>query len=131
GSILRLPDIDYEKYIERIESIDLNNNQLSLTDYKSFEQSKDCICILKQAKVLSTKFDAVITNPTYMGSRGMNSSLKKYLQKNYNDSKSDLFAVFMERIPESVKENGFIAMITMESWMFLTKYEKLRNKVLS
>lgn len=131
GSILRLPDINYEKYIERIESIDLNNNQLSLTDYKIFEQSKDFICILKQAKVLSTKFDAVITNPPYMGSRGMNSSLKKYLQKNYNDSKSDLFAVFMERIPESVKENGFIAMITMESWMFLTKYEKLRNKVLS
>jgi|SRR5690625_2193047 len=104
-----------------------NEKQLSIEDYKIYEQREYFVHILKQAKILSTTFDVVITNPPYMGSRGMNSSLKKYLEKNFKDSKSDMFAVFMERISSLIKNNGIVAMITMESWMFLTKYERLRK----
>lgn len=130
GSILSVPDIDFNKYIDRFQRMESNEKQLSIEDYETYEQKEYFIHILKQAKILSTTFDIVITNPPYMGSRGMNPSLKKYLEKNFKDSKSDMFAVFMERISSLIKDNGFAAMITMESWMFLTKYEKLRKKVL-
>jgi SAM-dependent methyltransferase len=83
-----------------------------------------------QKQILSSEFACVVTNPPYMGSKGMNKELGDFVKKRYPDSKSDLFAVFMERGFEMVKENGYMAMITMQSWMFLSSYEKLRVKLL-
>ena len=83
-----------------------------------------------QKNILSNKFDCVVTNPPYMGSKGMNKELSDFVKKRYPDSKSDLFAVFMERSLEMTKEHGFMAMITMQSWMFLSSYEKLRKKII-
>jgi len=65
-----------------------------------------------------------------MGSKGMNKELSDFVKKHYPYSKSDLFAVFMERGLEFTKEQGYMAMITMQSWMFLSSYEKLRIKLL-
>lgn len=87
--------------------------------------------LMEQARILVNKYDVVVTNPPYMGSSGMNDRLSKYVKDNYPDSKSDLFAVFMERGIEWVKQNGFTSMITMESWMFLSSFEKLRSKVIN
>ena len=87
--------------------------------------------LVEQAEVLSSKYDVVMTNPPYMGNRGMNSELSKYINENYKDSKSDLFAVFMELCNRMAKKNKFQAMITQHSWMFLSSYEKLREKILS
>ena len=83
-----------------------------------------------QKEILSSTYHCVITNPPYMGNKKMPDNLKKYLQKHYPDSKSDLFAVFIERGLEFTKEKGFLAMITMQSWMFLSSFEKLRIKLL-
>jgi len=83
-----------------------------------------------QKEILTGTYHCVITNPPYMGSKKMPEILKKYLQKHYPDSKSDLFAVFIERGLEFTKEKGFLAMITMQSWMFLSSFEKLRVKIL-
>ncbi len=80
-------------------------------------------------KILGQKYDVVVTNPPYMGSSGMNTVLSDFVKKNYPDSKSDLFAVFIERCAELAKENGYYAMITQHAWMFLSSYEKLRQKV--
>ena len=80
-------------------------------------------------EALGQKYDVVVTNPPYMGSSGMNARLSAYVKKNYPDSKSDLFACFMERADAFVKENRFTSLITMESWMFLSSFEKLRDKV--
>lgn len=66
-----------------------------------------------------------------MGSKGMNGRLGKWVKDNYPDSKSDLFAVFIERNLELAKKQGSVAMITMQSWMFLSSYEKLRLKILN
>ena len=83
--------------------------------------------LIKQAKLLVQKYDVVITNPPYMLP---SSRQKSYVQKNYPDSKSDLFAVFIEKCRDMTKANAYQAMITMHSWMFLSSFEKLRNKLL-
>ncbi|SHJ69109.1 Type II restriction/modification system, DNA methylase subunit YeeA [Dethiosulfatibacter aminovorans DSM 17477] len=81
-------------------------------------------------RLLSQKYDVVITNPPYMGGRGMNAKLSDCVKKNYNDSKSDLFAVFIEKCLQMAKENAYTAMITQHAFMFLSSYEKLRGKLL-
>ncbi len=86
--------------------------------------------IVKKAIVLSQKYDVVITNPPYMGGSGMGAKLSEYVKKNYPDSKSDLFAVFIEKCGEMLKPNGYQAMITQHAWMFLSSYVKLRTKLL-
>lgn len=84
-----------------------------------------------QAKIMARKYDVVVTNPPYMGSSGMGARLAEFVKKQYPDSKSDLFAVFMERGLDWVKKSGYTSMITMESWMFLSSFENLRKKVLN
>ncbi len=83
-----------------------------------------------QKKILTSEFHCVVTNPPYMGSKGMNKELSDFVKKRYPDSKSDLFAVFMERTLELTKEHGFMSMINQHSWMFLSSYEKLRVKII-
>jgi len=86
--------------------------------------------IVLQARVLGSKYDVVCTNPPYMGSSGMGTRLSDYIKAMYPDSKSDLFAVFIEKCGELTKNNGFQAMITQQSFMFLSSYEKLREKLM-
>ena len=83
-----------------------------------------------QAKIMARKYDVVVTNPPYMGSSGMGTRLAEFVKKQYPDSKSDLFAVFMERGREYAKANGYLAMITQHAWMFLSSFEKLRAKLM-
>ena len=86
--------------------------------------------VLKQADYLSPKYQVVIANPPYMGGKGMNGRMGAWVKDNYPDSKSDLFAMFIERNLELAVKQGAVAMITMQSWMFLSSYEKLRNHIL-
>jgi hypothetical protein len=82
-------------------------------------------------RLLAQKYDVVVTNPPYMGSKGMTTKMSEYVQNNFPDSKSDLFAVFIERCGQLLKSSGYQAMITQHAWMFLSSYEKLRGKLLS
>ncbi|UBB90909.1 BREX-1 system adenine-specific DNA-methyltransferase PglX [Candidatus Kaistella beijingensis] len=82
------------------------------------------------ALVLTKKYAAVVANPPYMGRKSMNGELAGYLDKNYPNSKSDLFAVFIEKMMELVKDDARMGCITMESWMFLSSYEKLRKSLI-
>jgi len=86
--------------------------------------------IVQQAWVLAQRYDAVIANPPYMGSKGMNAALKNYAKKAYPNSKSDLFAIFMEHAFSLLAPLGYNAQINMQSWMFLSSYEKLRGWLL-
>ena len=81
-------------------------------------------------RLLAQKYDVVVTNPPYMGSKGMSAKMSDYVNRNYPDSKSDLFAVFIEKCGELLKLTGYQAMITQHAWMFLSSYEKLRGKLL-
>ena len=94
------------------------------------EEREDLLQALKQVEILQPRYHCVITNPPYMGSKGMNEQLKNFVNKTYEDSKSDLFAVFMERGLELLRRKGYLSMINQQSWMFLSSYEKLRLKII-
>lgn len=87
--------------------------------------------VINQADYLSQKYHIVVANPPYMGSNGMNGRLSSYAKENYPDSKSDLFAMFMERALLLSIKTGMMAMINMQSWMFSSSFEKLRSKLLA
>ena len=91
---------------------------------------KKLLPLLTQAMFLAKQYDAVIANPPYMGSKGMNTVLKEFAKDHFPDSKSDLFAMFIERGFEWCKASGFNSMVTMQSWMFLSSFEAMREKLL-
>lgn len=114
-----------EGYLNSLKSSSMNQDMISDTE---IDEIKELLSpSVRQAKLLVQKYDVVITNPPYMTPFLIQ---KKYVQKNYPDSKSDLFAVFIEKCHELTKKNAYQAMITMHSWMFLSSFEKLRKKLL-
>lgn len=127
GSIVIVNPVNFEVIYNRFDKI-RKELTMNLDSMLALEQ---LLPLVEQAEVLANNYDVVITNPPYMGNRGMNSELSKYVNENYKDSKSDLFAVFMESCNRMTKNNKFQAMITQHSWMFLSSYEKLREKIQS
>ncbi len=94
------------------------------------ETHKKVLAALKFIQYLQREYHCVITNPPYMGSKGMNPELSNFVKKNYPDSKADLFSCFIERCLDATCKNGYTAMITQHSWMFLSSFEKLRQRIL-
>ena len=125
GSLIRPAAKDVSGLLSLLESKNLSGN-LSL-----FSTHQNVLQALKQADYLSPKHHVVITNPPYMGNKGMNSKLRTFAQDNYPDSKSDLFSMFIERLMGIVSKGGFIGLMTPFTWMFLSSYEKLRSQILS
>lgn len=131
GSLAKVRTIDFERLYNRIREIkdtfydnifEINYQKTVVTNF---------VKIVKQAEVMSQKYDVVITNPPYMGCRNMNGKLVNYIEKNYPNSKTDMFSCFIERGFSFVKENGFNCMVTMQSWMFLTGFNKFRKEIFS
>ncbi len=102
------------------------NNDLLLKEIQARVTS-----LLLMAETLSPKYHVVVANPPYMGGGGMNERLSSFAKENFYDSRSDLFAMFMERSLKLCRVSGIISMINMQSWMFLSSFEKLRAKLLS
>jgi type II restriction/modification system DNA methylase subunit YeeA len=125
GSIIDVKPVDFEVIYNRFESIK-KEFAMNLDGLLTLEQ---LLPLVEQAKILSGKYDVVVTNPPYMGSSRMNPKLSKYVKTSYKDSKSDLFAVFIEKWCSMLKPYGFNSMVTMQSWMFLSSYEKMRQKI--
>ncbi|WP_340266608.1 BREX-1 system adenine-specific DNA-methyltransferase PglX [Sphingobium mellinum] len=88
------------------------------------------VAVLRMAEALSPKYHVVVANPPYAGSKGLNPELQDLLKGKYADCKADLFAAFIQRGLSLVSPRAFSAMVTMESWMFLSSYEKLRLSIL-
>lgn len=130
GSILEVNEVDFEKIENRLKEIE--ENTYTLLNIESRERVLDAVYdIAKQCKIMSKKYDVCITNPPYMGQKGIDVKLKKYLEENYKDSKTDLFAIFMEVCENLSKHYGFYSMINQHSWMFLSSFENLRTKVIN
>ena len=138
GSILKLETIDRETLEKEFNLLkeSLNNEQGTLIFNEdelniSIEEDLELIeNLIAQHIALTNKYEAVVTNPPYMGGKGFSTKLKAYVEKNYKDSKSDLFAVFIERCNEFTKKNCYTSMITMQSWMFLSSFENLRKNII-
>lgn len=128
GSILNVEECDWKLLQDYVEDLDADG-QITFESYGSEETQKSLRLLIKVAKNLGQKYDAVVTNPPYMGASGMGAKLSKYVKDNYADSKSDLFAVFIEKCGQMAKKNGYQAMITQHAWMFLSSFEKLRSKL--
>lgn len=132
GSILKpsITEDEIKQLEEKYVEID-NTHYDNLFDIKKQTELRPIFGqLITQAKLMIKKYDVVCTNPPYMGGSGMNGDLKKYVAKNYADSKADLFACFIERAIDYTAEKSYTAMITMQSWMFLSSFEKLREKLL-
>ena len=124
GSILTIPPQDWDALYARFDEV---------ADESSFHREsirKNLLPLVRVAQTLAQKYDVVVTNPPYMGASNMNSDLSEYVKKYYPDSKSDLFAVFIEVCSRMAKQNGYQAMITQHAWMFLSSFEKLREKMM-
>ena len=123
GSILTITPQDWDMLYARLEEV---KNEATMYG----EAIENLRPLIQVAQVLSQKYDVVVTNPPYMGSANMNAKLTKLVKKKYPDSKRDLFAVFIERCNQMVKKDSYYAMVTQHSWMFLSSFEKLRDKLL-
>ena len=84
----------------------------------------------KAAKILNQQYEIIVTNPPYMGASRMNKELSSFAKKNFKNSKSDLFAMFLEGWNGHLASQGYCAMVTMQSWMFLSSFEKMRKQLL-
>jgi len=95
-------------------------------------ETHQCVLkVLRMAEALSPRYAVVVANPPYMGGKGMNGRLSAWAKENYPNSKSDLFAMFIERNLDLTVKGGAVAMITMQSWMFLSSFEALRSRILN
>jgi type II restriction/modification system DNA methylase subunit YeeA len=119
----KLEDIKSVVESDRIGSDDIFN-------YIAGAELQSLRPIVRLAQFLAKKYDCVVANPPYMGIKGMNPMLKDFAQAHFPASKSDLFAMFIERGFNQVVEGGYNSMVTMQSWMFLSSYENLREKLL-
>ena len=125
GSILDVKPVDFPALYARFDEI--RNGNPNLYTYQILDK---LLPFVQMTEVMARKYHAVVTNPPYMGSSGMSGKLSEFIKKHYSDSKSDLFAVFIERCGQMVKKDYYQAMITQHAWMFLSSFEKLRKKIL-
>ena len=130
GSILNVDDYDWNVLNNFVDDLGMNG-QISFESVGSEETQEQLKKLIGAAENLGQKYDAVVTNPPYMGSSGMGAKLADYVKKNYPDSKSDLFAVFIEKWNKMLVMYGYNCMVTMQSWMFLSSFEKMRTNILS
>lgn len=130
GSIIKASEIDVGairkriKYLKHDSILDIFTAELLDFDVPIIEE------LLNQYDTLSNQYEVVVTNPPYMGAKGMDPKLSSYVKDHYPDEKSDLFAVFMEVTRNFTKKNHFTATINQHAWMFLSSYEKVRNKII-
>ena len=126
GSILNVTPVDFDALYNRFDEI-WDDAVYSMHHDAIFNQ---LLPLVRVAQTMAQKYHVVCTNPPYMGGSGMNNELNTYVKKHYPDSKLDLFAVFMEKCIDFTAHSYYTAMITMQSWMFLSSFEKLRQKML-
>ena len=124
GSILTVTPQDWTMLYDRFAEI---TDDIHMSRETAL---RELLPLVQVAEALAQKYDVVVTNPPYMGASGMSAKLSDFVKKNYPDSKSDLFAVFIEHCGQMAKKNGYQAMITQHAWMFLSSFEKLRGKLL-
>ena len=124
GSIITVSQQEWSALYDRFAEITEDINMSRETALR------ELLPLVQVAEALAQKYDTVVTNPPYMGSSGMSAKLTDFVKKNYPDSKSDLFSCFIEHGNGMIKRNRFNCMVTMQSWMFLSSFEKMRAKAL-
>lgn len=128
GSLLKVENKNYNALLDDIKRCEKNElPDVFENDFFVFGL-KELKYLIVLASTMCRKYDVMITNPPYLGSSKMEINTKKYFVDEYPNSKSDMFAMFMEA--PYCKKNGFISMVNPDSWMFLVSFENLRKSII-
>lgn len=126
GSILNVEDYDWELLKNFVNKYDIDM-QMTFGSLGIEDTQKKLNELVHIGETMAQSYETVITNPPYMAASGMNTKLSGYVKKNYPEGKNDLFSVFIQKCIKMARKNGYIAMITQHSWMFLSRYADLRK----
>lgn len=129
GSIINVEEHDWELLKRFAVPRQDESGQMALDIHGEQEAAERIQQLIKIGKNLAQKYEVVITNPPYMAISNAGIDLSKYIKENYPDSKTDLYAVFIEKALQFISPKSYIALITQHSWMFLSSYETLRKKL--
>ncbi|WP_180095162.1 MULTISPECIES: BREX-1 system adenine-specific DNA-methyltransferase PglX [unclassified Acinetobacter] len=128
GSLIQIP----QAFAKKLPDLETKlNTALESGDIFAQQSAQELLPLVQQAILLAKQYDAVIANPPYMGGKGMNTALKDFAKKTFPDSKSDMFAMFIERCQELSKASGETAFVTPYVWMFISSYEQMRSKLIT
>lgn len=127
GSILNVEKRDYDGFLEawKLTAEASLGNVVMMLWYNECNQIVPILA--KQAKILSEKYDVVVTNPPYMSISSGTEKLSEYVKKTYPISKNDLYSVFIEKCNAFVRKGGYQSLITQQAWMFSSIYTELRQ----
>lgn len=129
GSILNVPEYNWALLRRFVGGID-DEVQISLESAGVEQTAEELQNLIDLGETMARKYWVTCTNPPYAGTSNLSANVNNFVKKNYPDSKADLFAVFIERCRQMTADNGYQAMITQHSWMFLSSFEKLREKMM-
>ena len=129
GSILTVRADHYDALADFIEKARQEAGNLLFRAWID-EVAQRILPLIQQATWLAAKYDIVVTNPPYMGGSNMSAKLSAFVKKHYTDTKSDLSTIFMEKTLAMCQDSGYMSMINIPVWMFLSSYEKLRLSIL-
>jgi hypothetical protein len=114
GSLIQPQVKNPEQLLKRLDDLGVFDDLLLYTTNDKVKR------VLQFAEYLLSRYHVVVANPPYIGGKGMNKELKDFAKNQYQNSKSDTFAMFIERGFDLVINEGYNAMVTMQSWMFLS-----------
>ena len=129
GSILQVENCNWDLLRHFVDDAN-TRGQISINTLHLDDTQTRLKNLVEIGQCLAQKYDVVVTNPPYMGSGNMDSKLSEFMKKHYPDSKSDLFACFIEKWNKMVGVARYNCMVTMQSWMFLSSFEKMRTRIL-
>ena len=129
GSILEVEKVNFEIIKNRLDEVK-NEDNFMFGDYREIVLNYLPV-LVKQGEIMSRKYEACITNPPYMGNKGLGGKLKEFIVSNYSEVKSDVFSVFIEKNFKYTKDTGYLGLMTPFVWMFISAYEELRKKIIS
>ena len=129
GSILNVESYNWE-LLRRFVAAEDTAGQISMDSVGVEDTAEQLNRLIDIGETMARKYWVTCTNPPYAGTSNLSANVNNFVKKNYPDSKADLFAVFIERCRQMTVNNGFQAMITQHAWMFLSSFEKLREKMM-
>ena len=129
GSILNVESYNWD-LLRRFVAAEDTDGQISMDSVGVEDTAEQLNRLIDIGETMTRKYWVTCTNPPYAGTSNLSANVNNFVKKNYPDSKADLFAVFIERCRQMTVNNGFQAMITQHAWMFLSSFEKLREKMM-
>lgn len=130
GSILNVESYNWE-LLRRFMAAENTDGQISMDSVGVEDTAEQLNRLIDIGETMARKYWVTCTNPPYAGTSNLSANVNNFVKKNYPDSKADLFAVFIERCRQMTADNGYQAMITQHSWMFLSSFEKLRRNLIT